>query len=203
MAQDIVDTTAQNGTPVTRRKKEHFLGTVLLVIIIFFILSSVAGVAWVGYSQWKNVQAEKNKPTIQTLTEPEAEPVAETARQEATPADAPASEVKTEEAKDITKEKIAVLNGGAAAGSAAKLADALKTEGLTAVTTGSTEADFTGTVVYYQKEKEGEAKVLLPLVQKTYKDAVIKEQDTTKKETATEGLTVILGATSTTPATTN
>ena len=184
------------NAPVARKRKEHFLGTILLVVIIFFILSSLVGIGWVGYSQWHNAQVEKNKPTIQELTEPEAEPVVQNERQEAVPADAPASEApaQSEEAKDITKEKIAVLNGGAATGSAAKLADALKTEGLTAVTTGSTEGDFTGTVVYYQKEKEGEAKVLLPLVQKQYKDATMKEQDATKKETATEPLTVILGS---------
>lgn len=200
MAQDIKDTrTINSGAPVAQRKKEHFLGTILLVIIIFFILSSLAGIAWVGYSQWHNAQVEKNKPTIQTLTEPEAEPVVQNERQEANPADAPASEAQdqqSEAAKDITKEKIAVLNGGAAAGSAAKLADALKTEGLTAVTTGSTQGDFTGTTVYYSKEKEGEAKVLLPMVQKQYKDAVLKEADATKKETSTETLTVILGAAS-------
>lgn len=196
MAQDIIDNKA-NGTPVVRKKKEHFLGTILLVIIIFFILSSLVGVGWVGYSQWHNAQVEKSKPTIQTLTEPEADPVAEGERQEATPADAPATEAapQSEVAKDITKEKIAILNGGAAAGSAAKLADALKKENLTEISTGSTTEDFTGIVVYYQKEKEGEAKVLLPLVQKEYKDATLKEQDATKKETATQPLTVILGST--------
>lgn len=200
MEQDIKDTT-HVATPVVRKKKEHFLGTILLVIIIFFILSSIVGVGWVGYSQWRNMQIEKNKPTIQTLSEPVAEPIVEGERQEATPADAPANQAadpQSEAAKDITKEKVAVLNGGAAAGSAAKLADALKKEGLTTVSTGSTEGDFTGTTVYYQKEKEGEAKVLLAMVQKTYKDAVIKEQDATKKETATEALTVILGSGTTT-----
>lgn len=200
MAQDVKDTRViNNGTSPSQKKKEHFLGTILLVIIIFFILSSVLGLSWVGYSQWKNVQAEKNKPTIQTLTEPEADPVAQNERQEAVKADAPAAQAdqQSEEVKDITKEKIAVLNGGAATGSAAKLADALKTEGLTAITTGSTQGDFTGTVVYYHKDKEGEAKVLLPLVQKSYKDAVLKEQDATKAETATEGLTVILGGAAT------
>lgn len=197
MAQDVKDTrTVNNGVIPSQKKKEHFLGTILLIIIIFFILSSVLGLGWVGYSQWRNVQAEKNKPTIQTLTEPEADPVAQSERQEAGEADAPAAQAdpQSEAAKDITKEKVSVLNGGAAAGSAAKLADALKADGLTAVTTGSTTGDFTGTVVYYHKDKEGEAKVLLPLVQKQYKDAVLKEQDATKKETATEALTVILGA---------
>jgi hypothetical protein len=195
MAQDIIE---NNGTPVTRRKKEHFLGTILLVVIIFFILSSLAGIGWVGYSQWRNAQIEKNKPTIQTLSEPEAEPVVENERQEATPADAPATEAtpQSEEAKDISKEKVAILNGGAATGAAAKLADALKKDGVTEVTTGSTQGDFTGTVVYHKKEKEGEAKVLLEKVQKEYKDATLKEQDTTKKETTTEDLTVILGASS-------
>lgn len=196
MAQDIIENKVTTEAPVVRKKKEHFLGTILLVIIIFFILSSVVGIAWVGYSQWRNAQVEKNKPTIQTLAQPEAAPVAENERQEAVPADAPAEQnPQSEAAKDITKEKIAVLNGGAAAGSAAKLADALKKENLTEVSTGSTEADFTGIVVYYQKEKEGEAKVLLPLVQKEYKDATMKEQDPTKKETTTQPLTIILGAT--------
>lgn len=171
------------------------MGTVLLVIIVFFILSSLVGVGWVGYSQYRNAQIEKNRPTIQTLTEPEADPIAQGERQEAAPADAPATEApaQSEEAKDISKEKISVLNGGAAAGSAVKLADALKQDGLTAVTTGSTQADFTGTVVYYLKEKEGEAKALLPLVQKQYPSATLKEQDPAQKETATEALTVILG----------
>lgn len=197
MSQDIIENKANSGTPVVRKKKEHFLGTILLVIIIFFILSSLMGIGWVGYSQWRNVQVEKNKPTIQTLTEPEADPVVQGDRQEAVPSDAPASEAnpQSEAAKDITKEKVAILNGGAAAGSAAKLADALKKENLTEISTGSTTEDFTGTVVYYQKEKEGEAKVLLSLVQKEYKDATLKEQDTTKKETATQPLTIILGAT--------
>lgn len=199
MAQDIIDNNGVvngNGAPVSRRRKEHFLGTILLVIIIFFILCSLAGIGWVGYSQWRNAQIEKNKPTIQTLSEPEADPIAQSEGQEATPADAPATEAapQSEEAKDISKEKVAVLNGGAATGAAAKLADALKKDGLTDVATGSTDGDFTGTTVYYQKEKEGEAKILLEKVQKEYKDAILKEADAAKKETSTQTLTVILGA---------
>lgn len=198
MSQDTLNTNPSVPAPVVRKRNEHFFGTVLLVIIIFFILSSLLGIGWVVYSQWNNAQIEKGKPTIQTLSEPEADPVVESERQEAVTADAPASEsaAQTEETKDITKEKIAILNGGAAAGSAVKLSDTLKLEKLTEITTGSTQADFTGTTVYYKKEKEGEAKVLLPLVQKTYKDAVLKEQDTTKSETATADLTIILGASS-------
>jgi cytoskeletal protein RodZ len=183
--QELVD------TPQRPKRKEHFLGTVLLVLIIFFIVTSAAGIVWVGYSQYRNAQTEKAKPTIEKLAETPAPPAEET------PKEAPKEETPAppaEETKDIKSEKVAVLNGGAATGSAVKLAEALKKEGLTAVTTGSTQGDFTGTVVYYKKEKGAEAKALLTLVQKEYKEAETKEQDTSKTETSTEDLTVILGA---------
>lgn len=173
--------------------KEHLLGTILLVLIIFFILSSLAGIVFVLYSQWKHAADNKARPTIQTLdtaavTEPKEEPA---------PAPAPAEE-KKEEPKttgvDLSKEKITVLNGGAATGSAGKLATALKADKIDA-STGSTQGDFTGTVIYYATGKEDAAKALLPFVQKTFADATTKPQDATKKETATADITVILGAT--------
>ncbi len=187
----------QQVEPVTvrpaRPPKEHLLGTILLVLIIFFILSSLAGIIFVLYSQWKHAADDKARPTIQTLdTAATMEP-----KDEPAPAPAPAEEKKEEPQPagvDLSKEKITVLNGGAATGSASKLATALKADKVDA-STGSTQGDFTGTVVYYATGKEDAAKALLPFVQKTFKDATIKPQDTTKKETATTDITVILGAT--------
>jgi hypothetical protein len=172
-----------------RRKKEHFLGTILLVLIIFFILSSVVGIAFVGYTQWKHSQEMASRPTIGTLSE-EPEVKAE-------PAPAPVEEKKEEkttEAVDIKKEKIAILNGGAAAGSAAKLAESLKKEGLESVTTGSTEGDFTGMVVYYATDKKAAAEALVTSIKKDYAAAEAKPADSNKKETSKEALTIILGA---------
>jgi hypothetical protein len=181
---------APASVPPQRRKKEHFLGTILLVLIIFFILSSLVGIVFVGYTQWKHAKEVAARPTIETLTEEpkmeEAPAPAETVKEE------PKEEAKTESG-DFKKQKVAILNGGAVAGSAAKLAESLKKEGLESITTGSTEGDFTGTTIYYAESKKAAAESLLALVKKEYAAVEAKPADSTKKETSQEAITVILG----------
>jgi hypothetical protein len=193
MSEETQVTDSEGATPIApvqqRRKKEHFLGTILLVLIIFFILCSVVGIAFVGYTQWKHAKEVAARPTIEALTE---EPAQETPAQAESPKEEPKEETTTESA-DIKKEKIAILNGGAAAGSAAKLAETLKKEGLEAITTGSTEDDFSGTVIYYAPDKKSAAESVLALLKKESPSAEAKPADASKKETSQETITIILG----------
>lgn len=193
MAQEGEKMNPDNQLPASVKnihKNEQMLGTVLLVLILFFILASIVGIGFVVYSQWKYAHDQKNKPAIETLNEPAPAP------EETTPAPA-AEEPKPAEQTttvDITKEEVSVMNGGGTPGSAAKLQDALKKEGLTNVKLGNTTGDFSGVVVYYAQDKQQQADALLALVKKQYDKAETKPQDATKKESATSPLTVIIGS---------
>ncbi len=85
------------------------------------------------------------------------------------------------------------MNGGAPAGTAAKVAEVLKQAGYTKVSTASSTGDFTGKTVYYASGKEKEAQALVATLAKSYEGVSAKPADAANKETATTPLVVVFG----------
>ncbi len=90
---------------------------------------------------------------------------------------------------------VKVLNGGAAGGSAGKIATYLKTNGYTKAEAGNANGSNTGIVIYYSSEMEDESKALQLLLLKEYKGVVSKPAEDAKiPEAKTAPMVVVLGA---------
>ncbi len=90
---------------------------------------------------------------------------------------------------------VKVLNGGAAGGSAAKVAAYLKANGYTKAETGNANGSNVGIVIYYSADMTDEVKSLQLLLLKQYKGVGSKAATDTKiPEAKTAPLVVVLGA---------
>jgi len=180
-----------------RTSREPLFGTLLFGCILILGLAVLCGIGWVGYQGYRLNQKQATLPSIASLSlsvapeETEENPGSTQATpEETTPKVADDQEETVKKAKAAS---IKVLNGGAAKGSATVLADILKKEGYTQVTTGNTIKDYLGVVVYFSPETEKEAEIVKGVLIKTYPQVVAKPAIKTNTETTQAPLSIIFG----------
>ncbi len=187
----------QNATDRVRASREPLFGTILFVCILLLGVAVLGGIGWVGYQGYRLNQKQATLPSISNLSLSVASEETEentgstqTIPEETTLKVADDQEETMKKAKAST---IKVLNGGATKGSAAILADILKKEGYTQVTTGNTLKDYTGVVVYFSPETEKEAELVKGALIKTYPQVVAKPAIKTNTETTQAPIAIIFG----------
>jgi len=158
------------------------------------ILAVIGGT---GYWIWAKFAPprEENKTSITNLAEDPKieEPKEENNIQEETqPAEEPAppaDEAKTIALADVS---VKVLNGGAPAGSAAKIRDLLKTKGYTKIeATNANLSGYAGATIYYKTEFKDQAEKIKEALVGQYKVIETKERINAKE--ASGDIVVILG----------
>lgn len=169
--------------------RESFLGSVLLGGLILIVILSLAAIAYGAFRLWERNQAVETAPSIQTLqdieiTEPEIE-----AEPESSASGAEGDALSRAKAADIQ-----VLNGGAAAGTAGKVGEALETAGYTKITVDSAQGNFSGETIYYASGYQEEAEALKDTLSKDYPKVEVKAQEASNQETTGASLVLILGA---------
>ncbi|OGI22124.1 MAG: hypothetical protein A2808_03820 [Candidatus Moranbacteria bacterium RIFCSPHIGHO2_01_FULL_55_24] len=178
----------------TPQNNERFFGMLLLSAFFIFALASLIGAGWGAYLLWQNRAKTINQPSIASVTVGEA--MVETApKTEEKPAGEAAS-APAASGESVTKAKatqMSVLNGGAAKGTAGTAGELLKSAGFTKITVGNTQADFTGTTVYYAAGLEKEAAAVADALRSKYPNVAPKPAEASNKETSTASLTVIFG----------
>lgn len=165
-------------------KKEKLI----LLAIGIVILAAIAGT---GYWIWAKFAPpkEENKISIEKLAEekPEEKSAAE-------PAKEPISEEKPAEEKKINSVEVSVkvLNGGAAAGSAAKIRDLLKTKGYAKIEAANANlSSYTAVTIYYKSEFKSEAEKIKEALTGQYK--VIETKEGTNAKEPSGDIVVVLG----------
>lgn len=179
--------------------KEPLFGLLLLGAIVVFLLLAAAGIGWAVYGGVSKNQAENRELSIAALGQPEDQtgeaPESTPMEDPAPPASSP--QAATEPAVPIapaTKNTVVrVLNGGAAKGSAGKLAESIKQDGYTQVSAGDATGNYTGVVIYYAESLAKEAELLKASVVKMYPSASTAQASAANRETAPAPLTVIIG----------
>lgn len=177
--------------------REPLFGALLFGSLLLVLFGILAVVGWGGYRGWRLNQEQASLASIRDLSLEEASSMEESSPSEIV---APQTELATSQSDENvslqTKAKgteIKVLNGGAAKGSAGTLAEALKKEGYSKVTTGNTVADYTGVVVYFSSGLDQEAGLVKASLTPSFPKAETKEALKNNKETAQAPLTIILG----------
>ena len=187
--------------PEAERKnvsREPLLGGLLLGALILFALLALAGIAWAIYGGVTKQQAASSEPSITSL-EKETEAPQEEAATPVTATTSPASDTATPASSAPANAQpgkttvVSVLNGGAAGGSAGKLAATLRQEGYTQVTARDATGNYTGVVIYHAANLSAEAETLKTAVAKTYPNVTIAPAIASNKATSTSPLTVIIG----------
>ena len=166
---------------------------VFIALVVFGLAG--AGV-WFGFRyRAEQREATDARPSIENFV---AENLPENSAEEEVSDDAP-DEIKNEDAppmKPDAPETIAVkiLNGGAAGGSAGKVATYLKQNGYAKAEAGNANGSNTGIVVYYAPEMADEVKALQLLLLKEYKGVTSKPvADAKISEAKTAPMVVVLG----------
>lgn len=180
-----------------RTSREPLFGTILFGFILLLGVAVLCGIGWVGYQGYRLNQKQATLPSIASLslsvaseeTKENSGPT-QAIPEETTPKVADDQEEVVKKAKAST---IKVFNGGAAKGSATVLADILKKEGYTQVSTGNTIKDYTGVVVYFSPETEKEAELVKGTLSKTYPQIVAKPAVKTNTETTQAPISIIFG----------
>ncbi len=186
----------KNNAPAARASREILFGKILFGILVIFVVLFIGGVAWIVFRGYQLNQKQSALPSLSSISlgNDLKEVVVETGesmqQEEALPEQGAADQSETK-AKSLS---IKVLNGGAAKGSALVLAEALKKEGYTAVTTGNTVKDYTGIVLYYaSSEIEKEAMSIKDTLIKTYPKIDIKLAIKANTETTQAPISIIFG----------
>jgi cytoskeletal protein RodZ len=187
--------TPKNNPSSSRASRGPLLGLILFGIIVLLVVGVVIMMAWGGYRGYRLSQERAALPSIATLSVGETAPETVDKPQEATVEEKPSADAVAleESAKKAKATAIKVLNGGAAKGSASVLAEVLKKEGYTQVTTGNTIKDYTGVAVYFSPEVEKEAAVVKNDLLATYPKAEAKPAVKTNTETTQAPLSIIIG----------
>lgn len=172
----------------SRPSREPLFGALLFGVLIIVAIASIAGAGYAAYAGWKKGKEQSARPSIADLAVKSEESVPTE-----TPAALPKEEAPAVPTAEAKLRDIAVLNGGAAKGIAAKVADLLKKEGYTKVTAGNTVSDYTGVAVYYAAGLEKEAETLRLSLAASYPNAATKPVVAGNKETSVSPLTVIIG----------
>ncbi len=171
-------------------KKENLI----LVMIVVLILAIIAGT---GYWIWAKFAPpkEENKTSITSITEElktEELKNQENVQEETQPAEEPVS--PADEAKAIAPADVSVkvLNGGAAAGSAAKIRDLLKTKGYTKIEAANANlSGYASVTIYYKAEFKDQAEKIKETLAGQYKVIEMKEGANAKEPSG--DIVVILG----------
>jgi hypothetical protein len=108
--------------------------------------------------------------------------------------EAPITEKKIEDAS-FKKDSVAisVLNGGAPKGSAAIIADILKSDGFSRTTTGNSSGDYSGLVVYRKEGNEEAAEAVRKTLSVKYPSVSVKAADLKNSETSVTPVVVVFG----------
>lgn len=161
-----------------------------IVLAIMILLAAGTGFfALLGYRVIKS--QEDTRDSIESLVPPvaETEMVSESAPVVVTDA----GEARPEgDAVDKSTLALSVLNGGASKGAAGTAAGVLVKAGFTKAVAGNAEGDYSGVTVYHS-DQEAAAVAVKSALDATYKDIRISVADTSKPETKTASVTVILG----------
>lgn len=108
------------------------------------------------------------------------------------PATSPEESKPGNDTVDKSTLEISVLNGGAAKGSAGTVAGLLVKAGFTKAVAGNADGDYSGVTVYHT-DREAAANAVKSSLDATYKGIRVTAADTSKPETKTDQVTVILG----------
>ena len=166
---------------------------IFLSLLVFAVIGS--GIALGVWYREDRKESADARPSIENFV---AENLPENSAEEEVSDDAP-DEIKNEDAppmKPDAPETIAVkiLNGGAAGGSAGKVATYLKQNGYAKAEAGNANGSNTGIVVYYAPEMADEVKAIQLLLLKEYKGVTSKPvADAKIPEAKTAPLVVVLG----------
>lgn len=165
-----------------------------MALIVFAVVGG--GIAFGLRHQDRTREASDPRPSIAGFSPenlPESMPnnSASEASETETEENTPALE-KPDEPSTIT---IKVLNGGAAGGSAGKMAAYLKKNSYAKAEAGNANGSNSGIVIYYSSEMEDESKVLQLLLLKEYKGVVAKPVEEAKiSEAKSAPVVVVLGS---------
>ena len=183
------ETIEQPVVSPSRPSREPLFGALLFGTLVIVTIAALAGAGYAAYSGWKASKDRAARPSITELAVADKSVVPE----QPVPASSAASEAPVAPSADAKSKDIAVLNGGAAKGTAAKVADILKKAGYTKVTAGNTVNDYSGVVVYYASGLEKEAEALKADLIASYPTATAKPAVSGNKETSVAPLTAIIG----------
>ncbi|HWQ60453.1 MAG TPA: LytR C-terminal domain-containing protein [Candidatus Fimivivens sp.] len=171
-------------------QKDELFGKLVLIVTGIVCVSIVAYFIYLGYRA--SVSASTDRTSIVSLHR-------ENDSQEETSADTESAQDAVSPAPDaassLSKDTLAVLvlNGGAPKGSAAILADILKSAGFAKVTTGNTDADYSGIVVYRQDGNDEAAESVKDSLSKKYPSVTVLPADVKIAETTKAPVVVIYG----------
>lgn len=173
-------------------QKDELLGKMILVVTGVVSVSVAAYFTYLGYRA--AVSGDSDRTSIVSLqaspdTEDQSQPDARTA-EDAAPS-APASDTSSPVPKDALN--VLVLNGGAPKGSAAILADILKSAGFSKVTTGNSAADYAGLVVYRTDGNDAAAESVRSALSAKYPSVTVQPADAKKAETTKAAVVVVFG----------
>lgn len=172
---------------------EAFFGSVLLFCLVLSLIAATGYFGFVGYRYFKQLQAEKSIPSIESLPRPEVPVAAEEKLSEST--EKPMTQVPTEPSVTVDKKTISikVLNGGSAKGVAGTYAEKLKAAGFTKTTVGNSFGNYTGQTLFYAKGQGSASEVIKAEIMKTYPALVAKEAPAGDKDAAAATFVLILG----------
>src|SRR3989344_352411 len=167
---NVSEDTASSNFGQEQKSREPLWGALVFASMLLFVLASIGGIGWTTYVQWKAKRVAENHPSVLLLEEPTNE---ETSVVPVTPSqERGETDNQTSSVNDVSilakKLEIAVLNGGAAKGSAGSLADFLKKEGYNKITIGNTLNNYTGAILYYAPDVEKEVASIKENVAKKY-----------------------------------
>lgn len=179
----------------TGEPNEAFFGSLLLFCLAISLLSATGYFGFAGYRYFKQVQAEKAIPSLDSL--PKAEVAAVVPESAPTPPVKPETQAESTEkpAAPVDKKTLVlkVLNGGAAKGVAGTYGEKLKAAGFTKTTVGNSFGDYTGQTLYYAKGQSTGADAIKEEVLKTYPAVVAKEAPAGDKDATAATYVLILG----------
>lgn len=175
---------------------EAFFGSLLLFCLALSLLSATGYFGFAGYRYFKQVQAEKAIPSLDSLPKAEvAAVVPESTSTSSTKPETQSAETTEKPAAAVDKKTLVlkVLNGGAAKGVAGTYGEKLKAAGFTKTTVGNSFGDYTGQTLYYAKGQSAEADAIKEEVVKTYPALVVKEAPAGDKDATVATYVLILG----------
>lgn len=172
--------------PVARSSRDDLFGKGIMSFVALLVLAGATFFVLLGYRIIRG--RDDSRESISTLSPVQEQPVAESVQPEPV-----AMEVAPQKEPDKATLQVTVMNGGSAAGSAAKATDILKKAGFSKAETGNADGNYTGVTVYYKTDSQQAAQLVRDALSTTYKNAVISPEDTKKPETGKTPVVVILG----------
>jgi hypothetical protein len=170
-----------------RSSSDDLLGKGILLLVVLLLISGTGFFVLIGYRIGQT--KEESRESIESLA---TVSVTEESGNEI-PSDVSMGEEVSENPIEKGTVSVTVLNGGAAKGSAGKVADILKKAGFTRTEVGNTTGNYTGVTVYHKAESEREADAVRDSLVASYTEAKVSSEDAKQPETGVSSVTVILG----------